>query len=102
MKIAAIIDIRCKPERSFGFDRIAMRIARFPEVLDVMVISGRSDLTVKIEGKNLDEISKFVTEKLSPMENVESTSTQFFLKIYKSKGKILIKEPKSSRIPVAP
>ena len=100
-KIFAIIDLKCRPEREFGFDRIALRVARFPQIIDVAVVSGRADLTVKIAGKNIDEISRFVTEILAPMENVRSTSTQFFLKKYKSDGKILVDEPKNSRLPIS-
>ncbi len=100
-KITALIDIECQSEREFGFDRIAMRIARFPEVLDVHVVSGRADLTVKIEADNIHEISKFVTEVLAPMEGVSSTATHFFMKAYKENGNLLAEEPKTSRLPIS-
>ncbi len=101
MKKRAIIDIQCRSEREFGFDRIAMRIARFPEVLGVSVISGRADLCVKIQGDSIEEISRFVTEVLAPMEGVKSTATSFFMKSYKIDGEILQKEPKKSRLPIS-
>lgn len=101
-KITALIDIECASEREFGFDRIALRIAKFPEVLDVHVVSGRADLTVKIEAQSIDEISKFVTEVLAPMEGVRSTSTNFYMKEYKQDGALKIEEPKPTRLPVSP
>ena len=100
-KISAIIDIQCRSEREFGFDRIALRIAKFPEVMDVSVISGRADLTVKVEANDINKISRFVTEVLAPMEGVESTSTHFLLKEYKRDGEILVEEPKPSRLPIS-
>lgn len=100
-KVFAIIDVECDSEREFGFDKIAMRIARYPEVLDVAVVSGRADLMVMIEGTTMQEISRFVTEVLAPMEKVSSTATQFFMKTFKRSGNILEKEPKLSRIPVS-
>lgn len=99
--IEALIDIKCASEREFGFDRIAMRIAKFSQVKNVAVVSGRADLMVKIEAKNIDEISKFITEVLAPMEGVSSTATHFFMKIYKKDGVILLKEPKPSRLPIS-
>ncbi len=99
--ISALIDIECRSERQFGFDRIALRIAKFPEVKLVSVISGKADLTVRIEGESIEEISKFVTEILASMEGVKSTATHFFLKTYKENGKILVEEPKSSRLPIS-
>ncbi len=101
MNILAIIDIECLSEREFGFDRIAMRIARFPEVLEVAVVSGKADLSVRIEAESLDAISRFVTEVLAPMEGVKSTATHFFMKIYKKDGKLMMDEPKPTRLPVS-
>ena len=99
--ISAIIDIQCNSEREFGFDRIAMRIAKFPKVTDVSVIAGRADLTVKVKADDINEISKFVTEILAPMDGVKSTSTHFFLKEYKRDNKMLVEEPKPSRLPIS-
>ncbi len=99
--ITALIDIECDSEREFGFDRIAMRIARFPEVLDVHVVSGRADLTVRMEAENIHEISKFVTEVLAPMEGISATATHFFMKTYKQNGDLLAEEPKPSRLPIS-
>jgi len=99
--ILAIIDVECVSEREFGFDKIAMRIARYPEVIDVAVVSGRADLMVMVESENMMEISRFVTEILAPMDKVKSTATQIFMKTFKRSGIILQKEPKTSRIPVS-
>jgi len=100
-RITAYIDIECQSEREFGFDRLAMRIAKFPNVMDVAVISGKSDLQLQVEAKDMHEISKFVTEILAPMEGVKRTSTHFLMKPYKKNGKILEKEPKDSRLPIS-
>lgn len=99
--VHALIDIECESEREVGFDRIAMRIARFPEVMDVAVVSGRADLTVKIETESVESVSRFVTETLAPMEKVKSTATHFFMKKYKHNGEMLIKEQNPGRIPVS-
>ncbi len=100
-KQTAIIDIQCQSEREFGFDRIAMRIARFPEVMSVRVLSGKSDLMVRIEAESIEKISRFVTEILAPMEGIISTSTSFVLKRYKMNGKMLVTEQKKPRIPIS-
>ena len=100
-KIIALIDIECRSEREFGFDRIAMRIAKFPNVTDVSVISGRADISVHVQDTDIHAISKFITEILAPMEGVKSTSTHFLLKYYKANGKIVAKEPKVTRLPIS-
>lgn len=101
MNILATIDIECASEREFGFDRIAMRIARFSEVQEVAVVSGKADLSVRMEAESLEAISRFVTEVLAPMEGVKSTATHFFMKMYKKDGILQMDEPKPTRLPIS-
>ena len=99
--IVAIVDVTCFSEREFGFDKIAMNIARFPEVETVAVVSGKADLMVKLTTTSLEAVSKFVTEVLAPMSGVQSTATHFFMKTYKLNGSLLFDEPKPSRLPIS-
>ena len=77
------------PQRGQGFDSIAERIYKYPEVQSVYLISGGFDLMVILEGKTLREVSTFVSDKLSTMESVLSTATHFILKKYKDHGTIM-------------
>lgn len=97
-KVMAIIEVRVTPQRGKGFDDIAERIYKYPEVKSTYLISGGYDLLVFMEGKTLREISTFVTEKLSTLESVISTATHFVLHKYKDNGTILHKEPEDERI----
>ncbi len=90
--VSALIEVKVTPQRGQGFDNIAERIYQYPEVNAVYLISGGFDLLVSIEGKTLKEVSLFVSEKLSTLETVISTSTHFVLKKYKDHGTILGKK----------
>lgn len=85
----AIIEVKVAPQRGLGFDKIAERIYRFDEVTSVYLISGSCDLCVIIEGRSMREIANFVTSKLSPLESVLSTATNFVLKKYKEDGVVM-------------
>ena len=100
--VTALIEVRVTPQRNQGFDRIAERIYNYPEVTSVYLISGGYDLLVTLEGKTLKEVSQFVSDKLSPVEAVISTSTHFILKKYKDHGTILVKKPESERMLITP
>ena len=80
----AFIFVNCVPERERGYDRIAERIARFPEVEALSLISGKAEFLLKVNGKNMREISNFVAHKLAPTEGVNGTETMFILKEYKA------------------
>jgi DNA-binding Lrp family transcriptional regulator len=86
--IVAMIDVKVTPKRGVGFDEVAERIYRFPEVTSLYLMSGAYDLSITIEGKTMTEIAAFVSEKLSTIENVISTTTHFMLKKYKHDGVI--------------
>jgi len=96
--VRALIEVKVTPQKNLGFDHIAERVYRFPEVTSCYLMSGTYDLLVVVEGKNIQTVSNFVAEKLSPMENVRGTVTHFILKKYKEDGDIL-KQPNRSKRP---
>jgi len=101
-KVIGLIEVRVTPQRGQGFDKIAQRIYNYPEVRSVYLISGGFDLLVTLEQKNLREIASFVSEKLSTLDSVISTSTHFILKKYKDHGTILHKDDEDLREVVSP
>jgi DNA-binding Lrp family transcriptional regulator len=84
--VDAFIGISAKPERGRGYDKIAERIARFPEVSSLYLTSGSSEFLLNINAKTMREVADFVGEKLAPLEGVASTVTMFVLKKYKVNG----------------
>ena len=101
-KVMAMIEVRVTPQRGLGFDKVAERIYNYPEVNAVYLISGGFDFMVTIEGKTLREVAQFVSEKLSTLDTVISTKTNFILKKYKDHGTILAERPKDERIQMIP
>lgn len=95
--VTALIDLRVTPQRGEGFDKIAERIYKYPQVSSLYLMSGAYDLSVVIEGKTMKEVALFVAQKLAPMESVISTATHFVLKKYKEEGVIFKQSGKDSR-----
>ena len=101
--LTAIIEVKVTPTRGKGFNRIAERIYRFDEVKSLYLMSGSYDLAVVIEGKSLQDIAAFVSDKLAPLESVLSTATHFVLKKYKDHGVIFNeKDDGTERMIVSP
>lgn len=101
-KVTAMIEVRVTPQRGMGFDKVAERIYNYPEVNSVYLISGGFDFMVTIEGKTLREVSQFVSDKLSPLDSVLSTKTNFILKKYKDHGTVIAEQTKDERIQMIP
>ena len=96
-KVTAMIEVRVTPQRGMGFDKVAERIYNYPEVNSVYLISGGFDFMVTLEGRTLREVSEFVSDKLSPLDSVLSTKTNFILKKYKDHGTIMAEQRKDER-----
>lgn len=100
--VQAFIEVKVTPERGGGFDRLAMRIARFDQVVSCYLASGGYDLMVVVEGTDLREVARFVSERLSTLDGVLSTATHFLLKTYKQYGFLFEDEGGVERLVVSP
>ena len=101
--VTAMIDVKVTPKRDVGFDEVAERICRFPEVKAVYLMSGASyDLSVVLEGKTMREVSSFVSQKLATLDSVVSTATHFILKRYKHDGIQLEDRDEDRRMVITP
>ncbi|MBM3493106.1 MAG: Lrp/AsnC family transcriptional regulator [Armatimonadetes bacterium] len=101
-RVVAYIDVAVTPERGAGFDAVASRIARFPEVTSVALVSGGHDLRVVVEGASIRAVSAFVAERLATLDRVTGTNTHFELKRYKHDGDLLIESEADQRLVVTP
>jgi DNA-binding Lrp family transcriptional regulator len=101
-KVTAVIEVKVTPQREGGFNTIAERISRFPEVRSAYLMSGTYDLLLFVDGRTLREVAGFVSERLAPLEGVVSTSTHFMLKTYKRFGVLMHQEKSDERLTVTP
>ena len=88
-KVCAWIEVKTTPQRGLGFDRIAQRIMQYPEVDSIYLMSGDFDFVIFMNGKTMREVANFVSEKLSPLDEIRGTATHFILKKYKDHGAIM-------------
>ena len=99
--VRALIEVNIVPQKDLGFDHLAERIYRFPEVTSCFLVSGTFDLLLVVEGRDIHTVSNFIAEKLAPMENVRGTVTHFLLKKYKEDAVILKRQEENKRIAIS-
>jgi DNA-binding Lrp family transcriptional regulator len=100
--VTAVIEVKVTPQREDGFDNVAQRIASFPEVQSVYLMSGAFDLLLFVTGKSLRDVAAFVSERLAPLESVTSTYSHFMLKTYKQYGLIMHPREDYERLKISP
>jgi DNA-binding Lrp family transcriptional regulator len=101
-KVWAVVEVKVVPQRDVGFDAIARRIYRFPQVHSVYLASGTYDFAILVQGISIQEIAVFVSEKLAPIDEVQGTVTHFILKKYKEDGEIFEDGEGDKRLPILP
>ena len=94
-KVQALIEVKVAPQKLNGFDSYAEEIYSFKEVQSLYLMSGGLDLAVFVEGNNITDIAKFISERLSVIDGIMSVQTHFILKKYKIEGQIT--RPKEER-----
>lgn len=99
-QVWALIEIRTTPQKDVGFDSVAERICRFPQVRSVYLVSGTYELAILVAGKSNQEVSHFVSKKLAALDSVQGTVTHFLLKRYKDDGEILRTKEGNKRLPM--
>ena len=100
-KVKALIEVKVTPSRDCGFDAVARRIAKFPEVTDLFLLSGGYDLLLTVSGDSLQSVANFVASKLATLDGVISTSTSFQLRRYKESGKMMESDENYERLKIS-
>ncbi|MDD1719822.1 MAG: Lrp/AsnC family transcriptional regulator [Methanoregulaceae archaeon] len=98
-EVSAIIELKVSPERDFGYDRIAERIARFNQVRALRLITGAYDLQLVVTGKNMQDVARFVSEHIAPMDRIRETATHIIMKTYKENGDSFFEREGAERLP---
>ena len=97
--VTSVIDLKVSPERDFGYDRIAERIARFPQVRSLRLMTGTYDLQLLVTGSSMHEIARFVAEQIAPMDRIRETATHITMKTYKENGTTFAEREEVERLP---
>jgi DNA-binding Lrp family transcriptional regulator len=97
--VFAIIELKVSPEREHGYDQIAERIARFSNVRNLRLRTGSHDLEILVTGKNMQEIARFVSEQIAPMDRIRETATHLIMKTYKENGVLYVEREEGKRLP---
>ena len=98
-EVSAIIELKVSPERDYGYDRIAERLSRFRQVKTLRLITGTYDIQIIVSGKNMQEVSRFVSEHVAPMDRIRETATHIIMKSYKENGNTFFEQQEAERLP---
>jgi len=99
--VYAVIGLKVTLERNLGYQAIAERIYKYPEVRSVRLLSGDHDISLTVRGRSMKDVAFFVAEKIATLDQVQGTCTHFVLKTYKEDGVILHEPETFERLPIS-
>lgn len=100
--VQAELELNVELDRETGYEEIARRITKFPQVSSLRLVSGDFDFAVDIEGDSMHDISVFVSEQIAPIPEVTQTVTHFVMETYKERGIEFTDRDDDERLSVSP
>ena len=84
--IRAVVELNITLDRETSYDDVAERIAKFPNVESLHLVSGDFDFMMEVEGDSMSEVSNFISNKVAPVPEVTQTVTHYVMTTYKEQG----------------
>lgn len=84
--VRAAVELNVTLDRETSYDDIARRIARFPMVESLHLVSGDFDFMMQVEGDSMREVSAFISDKVAPVPEITQTVTHYMMDTYKEQG----------------
>ena len=84
--VRAVVELNVTLDRETSYDDIAERVARFPMVESLHLVSGDFDFMMTVEGESMREVSGFISDKIAPVPEITQTVTHYTMDTYKQQG----------------
>jgi len=100
--VSAQVELNVELDRETSYRDIAKRIAKFPEVATLRLVSGEYDFAITVEGESMHEVSDFVADRIAPVPEITQTVTHFVMTTYKDRGIEFDADDEDDRLSVSP
>jgi len=101
-RVRATVELNVALDRETNYGDIAERIAKFPEVTSLRLVSGDYDFDLTVEGDSMREVSHFISDKIAPIPEITQTVTHYIMESYKEQGMEFDDHDDDDRLSVSP
>ena len=85
-RVRAHVECNVTLDRETSYRGVARRLAGFPEVEGLRLVSGDYDFALEVERDSMREVSRFVSDKVAPLPEITQTVTHYIMETYKQSG----------------
>ena len=101
-RVRATVELNVTLDRETSYDDISDRVAKFPEVTSLRLVSGDYDFDLEVEGDSMREVSHFISDKIAPIPEITQTVTHYIMESYKEQGMEFDDRDDDDRLSVSP
>ncbi|WP_411714970.1 Lrp/AsnC family transcriptional regulator [Natronomonas sp.] len=101
-RVQAHVECNVTLDRETGYVDVAERLAGFPEVQGLRLVSGDYDFALEVEGDSMREVSRFISDKVAPLPEITQTVTHYIMETYKQGGHRFDDDGGDDRLSVTP
>jgi len=101
-RVRAAVELNVTLDRETSYDDVADRLARFPLVESLHLVSGDYDFMMEVEGDSMREVSMFISDKVAPVPEITQTVTHYVMDSYKKQGIVFGDGGDDDRLSVSP
>src|SRR3989344_435648 len=80
--ILVTVNYNIKSEKKIDQEELAKKIKYLEGTEDVSIVTGDTDIIVKVRLSSVDELSSYITKKLRNLEGIDKTRTLIVLKYF--------------------
>ncbi len=84
-QVAALVTFKIDTK---GSDLVAQKIAGFPHIEDVFLVTGDTDIIAKARFPNYAALKKFIVDDVAEIDGIKETRTFMVVTVFKERGKI--------------
>jgi DNA-binding Lrp family transcriptional regulator len=85
-RVRAAVELNVTLDRETSYNEVADRIAKFPQVSSLHLVSGDYDFLMEVEDDTMRKVSHFISEKVAPIPEITQTVTHYVMETYKEQG----------------
>lgn len=100
--VRAAVELNVTLDRETSYDDISSRLAKFPMVQALYLVSGDFDFMMEVEGDSMREVSQFISNKVAPVPEITQTVTHYVMDSYKEQGIELFDGHDDDRLSISP
>jgi len=84
--VTAVVECGVELDRETSYGDVARRLAQFDQVQTLRLVSGEFDFLLTVEGTSMEDVARFVADRVAPVPAITGTVTHYAMETYKEAG----------------